>query len=80
LLVEGAKHNPYAADALAKSVSQEEAAAMLLDLIESGTFLATTYPPVLDEYALRSTDPAAYLRLMQSVHDELVPEVGAVVT
>ena len=76
LLVEGARVNAYAADALAKSVSQDEAATMLIDLIESGEFLATTYPPVLEEYRLRSTDPAAYLELMRGVHDELVPEVG----
>ena len=80
LLIEGAKVDAYAADALAKSVSQDEAATMLVDLIESGQFLATTYPPVLDEYALRSTDPDAYLSLMQGVHDDLVPHIGAIPT
>jgi len=51
---------------------------MLLDLIESGQFLTTTYPPVIEEYQLRSQDPDAYLALMRGVHDDLVPDVGAV--
>ena len=51
---------------------------MLVDLIESGRFLTTTYPPVIEEYRLRSQDPDAYLAMMRGVHDELVPGVGAV--
>jgi hypothetical protein len=41
-------------------------------------FLATTYPPALEEYRLRSQDPDAYLAMMRGVHDELVSGVGAV--
>ena len=51
---------------------------MLVDLIESGQFLTTTYPPVIEEYRLRAQDPDAYLAMMCGVHDELVPGVGAV--
>jgi hypothetical protein len=60
------------------AVTSEEAARMLVDLIESGQFLTTTYPPVIEEYRLRAQDPDAYLAMMCGVHDELVPGVGAV--
>jgi NAD(P)-dependent dehydrogenase (short-subunit alcohol dehydrogenase family) len=68
----------YARSAVRTAVASEEAARMLLDLIENGQFLTTTYPPVIEEYRLRSQDPDAYLALMRGVHDDLVPGVGAV--
>src|SRR3954470_15458094 len=43
----------YARDAVSTAVTTEEAARLLVDLIESDQFLDTTYPPVLDEYKLR---------------------------
>ena len=78
LLLAAADSDKYAASAVRTAVSSPDAARMLLDNIESGSFLATTYAPVLEEYELRARDPDAYLRLMQSVHDDLVPHVGAV--
>jgi hypothetical protein len=78
LLLAAADSDDYARSAVRTAVTSEEAARMLLDLIESGQFLATTYPPVLEEYRLRSQDPDAYLAMMRGVHDELVPGVGAV--
>lgn len=76
MLLAAADANDYAREAVRSAVSMEEAARLLVDLIESGGFLATTYPPVLEEYKLRSQDPGAYLELMQGVHDRLVPGVG----
>lgn len=77
LLLANADADEYTRSAVHTAVTPEEAARMLLDLIESGRFLATTYPPVLDEYKLRSQDPDGYLAMMAKVHD-LVPDVGAV--
>jgi NAD(P)-dependent dehydrogenase (short-subunit alcohol dehydrogenase family) len=78
LLLAAAESDDYARSAVRTAVTSEEAARRLLDLVESGDFLATTYPPVLEEYELRSRDPDAYLAMMSRVHDTLVPHVGAV--
>lgn len=76
MLLASADANDYVRDAVSSAVTMEEAARLLVDLVESDSFLATTYPPVLEEYKLRSQDPDAYLALMQGVHDRLVPGVG----
>ena len=78
LLLASAESDDYARSAVRTAVTSQEAARMLVDLIESGRFLTTTYPPVIEEYRLRSQDPDAYLAMMRGVHDELVPGVGAV--
>lgn len=78
MLLAAADANDYVRDAVKSAVSMEEAARLLVDLIESGNFLDTTYPPVLEEYKLRAQDPDAYLAMMQNMHDTLVPQVGVV--
>jgi NAD(P)-dependent dehydrogenase (short-subunit alcohol dehydrogenase family) len=75
LLAEAARQSAYGRAALVGATTPLEAAGMLLDAVESGTFLATTYPPVLDEFALRGTDHSAWLEHARSLH-ELVPHVG----
>jgi NAD(P)-dependent dehydrogenase (short-subunit alcohol dehydrogenase family) len=78
MLLAAADRDDYARSSARTAVTPEEAARMLLDLMESGRFLATTYPPVLEEYRLRSRDPDAYLAMMAALHDDLVPHIGAV--
>jgi NAD(P)-dependent dehydrogenase (short-subunit alcohol dehydrogenase family) len=78
LLLASAEKDDYARSAVATAVTSEEAARMLLDLVESDQFLATTYPPVLNEYRQRADDPDGYLAMMRGVHDRLVPHAGAV--
>lgn len=76
MLLAAADANDYVRDAVRSAVSMEDAARRLVDLVESGSFLATTYSPVLEEYKLRAQDPDEYLRMMQGVHDRLVPQIG----
>jgi NAD(P)-dependent dehydrogenase (short-subunit alcohol dehydrogenase family) len=77
LLAEAARQSAYGRTALVGATTPQEAAEMMLDAVERSTFLATTYPPVLDEFALRGTDHAAWLEHARSLHD-LVPDVGRV--
>jgi NAD(P)-dependent dehydrogenase (short-subunit alcohol dehydrogenase family) len=77
LLAEAARQSAYGRAALVGATTPLEAAGMMLDAVESGTFLATTYPPVLDEFALRGADHTAWLEHARSLHD-LVPNVGRV--
>jgi hypothetical protein len=44
LLLAAAESDDYARSAVRTAVTSEEAARLLLDLIESGQFLTTTYP------------------------------------
>ena len=76
LLLAAADSDAYARSAVETAVTSEDAARMLVELIESDRFLDTTYPPVLEEYRQRADDPDAYLAMMREVHDQLVPHVG----
>lgn len=77
MLIAHADDNEYVRESVRTAVTPPRAAEMLIDLIESGRFLATTYPPVLEEYELRSADPDAYIAGLQDTHRKLVPGFGA---
>lgn len=78
MLLEGAKGSAYGRDALSTAVSPERAAAILLDAVEEGRFLATTHESVLEEFALKVPDYEAYIAHMRRLHASLAPEVGEV--
>ncbi|QHE70319.1 SDR family oxidoreductase [Rhodococcus sp. WAY2] len=76
MLIAHADDNEYVRESVRTAVTSEAAATMLIDLIESDRFLSTTYPPVMEEYALRATDPDAYIAGLQDTHRRLVPGFG----
>jgi NAD(P)-dependent dehydrogenase (short-subunit alcohol dehydrogenase family) len=75
LLLEVAKHNTYAAQALIGAVTPGEAAETFLCAIEADESIAYTHPEILDEARLRLSDHGSYLSGLQRLH-ELVPDVG----
>lgn len=76
LLLASADSNEYARDSIRFAVTPQEAGRSLIDLIESGGFLSTTYPPILEDYRLRATDPEAFLAQMAQLHDTMLPGFG----
>jgi len=76
MLIAHADDNEYVRESVRTAVTSEAAATMLIDLIESDRFLSTTYPPVMEEYALRATNPDAYIAGLQDTHRRLVPGFG----
>lgn len=75
-LLAGADDNDHVREAVRTAVTSEQAATMLIDLVESGRFLSITYEPVLDEYELRATTPDASIAFLQDTHGRLVPGFG----
>lgn len=77
LLAADPTQNAYVAESIKTAVTPEAAAETMVDLVESGRFLATTYAPILDKYELRAKDPDAYIAWLQAEHARLVPGFGA---
>ncbi|MDQ0691383.1 SDR family oxidoreductase [Arthrobacter sp. W4I7] len=71
-----ASGDPYAMKALKSAVTPAEAATICLDAVEADRFMAVTYLPVVEEFALKGRDYEAWIASAQAMHRELAPGAG----